>query len=348
MYDDEQVKEKSGGVRGGQSVFGKLKNFVFAKKPIAALLAATACFLIVFPTVFAVKNASAETTEIMLEINPSVLFITDKKGNVKSVKATNSDADVILSDEDILNELKGKPVSESVEIFIDNAARLGYIDLDSYENAVKITSAKDGKQTDEIVTATKKYFREKGVYSVVLKETVSVNSLAEKTGISVSGERNFKSAAKNLPELYGERNVTDMEQAYDDYIVSGLYNLVKNKISNIVDGAALILRMKVVNFEIKLYGRKGLLERGKQPVCARSCGKNGKSHCGIRRNNGRQTRYKKRVGLRQRYLRLLRTFRRHKQGDRSRRVSAKNDRVSRLFNNRYRQIQRIEIRRRSR
>ena len=245
------LKEKSG-ERGGQGFFDKLKNFVLAKKPIAALLAVTACFLIVFPTVFALKNASAETTEIMLDINPSVLFITDKKGNVKSVKAANSDADVILSDEDILNELKGKPVSESVEIFIDNAARLGYIDLDSDENAVKITSAKDGKQTDEIVTATKKYFREKGVYSVVLKETVSVNSLAEKTGLSVSGERDFKSAAKNLPELYGERNVTDMEQAYDDYIVSGLYNLVKNKISNIVDGAALILRMKVVNFEIKL------------------------------------------------------------------------------------------------
>lgn len=245
-----QVKQKS--EKNGQNIWDKLKNFALTKKPIAAALVVAVCFVIAFPTVFAVKNASAQTTEIMLEINPSALFITDKKGNVKSVKATNSDADVILSDEDILNDLKGKPVSESVEIFIDNAARLGYIDLDSDENAVKITSTKDGKQTDEIVTATKKYFREKGVYSIVLKETASVNSLAEKAGISASGERDFKSAAKNLPELYGERNVTDMEQAYDEYIVSGLYNLVKNKISNIVDGAALILRMKVVNFEIKI------------------------------------------------------------------------------------------------
>ena len=63
------LKEKSG-ERGGQGFFDKLKNFVLAKKPIAALLAVTACFLIVFPTVFAVKNASAETTEIMLDKIP--------------------------------------------------------------------------------------------------------------------------------------------------------------------------------------------------------------------------------------------------------------------------------------
>ena len=149
-----------------------------------------------------------------------------------------------------LGELRSRKVYDNfVELNLgkDEAVSIDENDFDS-----PVTSAKDGKQTDEIVTATKKYFREKGVYSVVLKETVSVNSLAEKTGLSVSGERDFKSAAKNLPELYGERNVTDMEQAYDDYIVSGLYNLVKNKISNIVNGAALILRMKVVNFEIKL------------------------------------------------------------------------------------------------
>lgn len=246
------VVTKQKNEKNKQNIFDKLKSFVPAKKPIAALLAVTACFLIVFPTVFAVKNASAKTTEIMLEINPSVLFITDKNGNVKGVKATDSDADVILSDEDIFNELTGKHVSESVEIFIDNAARLGYIDLDSDENAVKITSTENGEQIDEIVSAAKKYFLEKGVYSVVLKEITSVETLSEKTGVSASDEKDFKSAVKGLPELYGERNITDIEKAYNEYIVSGLYNLVKNKVSSIVDGAALIINMKVVNFEIKL------------------------------------------------------------------------------------------------
>lgn len=257
MLSDEvknaSVPAKHKNEKNGQNIWDKLKNFVLTKKPIAAALAVAVCFVIAFPTVFAVKNASAKTTEIMLEINPSALFIADKNGKVKSVKATNSDADVILSDEDILNELTGKPVSESVEIFIDNAARLGYINLESDENAVRITSSKDNKETDEVVAAAKKYFLGKGVYSVVLKETISAKELSEMAGVSASGEKDFKSAVKSLPELYGERNVTDIEKAYDEYIVSGLYNIVKNKITSIVNGAALIIRMKVVNFEIKLF-----------------------------------------------------------------------------------------------
>ncbi len=243
------VKQKS--EKNGQNIWDKLKNFVFTNKPIAAALAVAVCFIIAFPTVFAVKNASAQTTEIVLEINPSALFIADKNGKVKSVKATNSDADVILSDDDILNELTGKTISESVAIFIDNAAKLGYIDLDSDENAVKITTAKDDKETDEIVAAAKKYFLEKGVYSVVLKETATAEELSEMAGVSASGEKDFKAAVKNLPELYGERNITDIEKAYDEYIVSGLYNLVKNKVSSIVKGAELIVRMKIQNVEIK-------------------------------------------------------------------------------------------------
>ena len=250
------VPAKHKNEKNGQNIWDKLKNFVLTKKPIAAALAVAVCFVIAFPTVFAVKNASAKTTEIMLEINPSALFIADKNGKVKSVKATNSDADVILSDEDILNELTGKPVSESVEIFIDNAARLGYINLESDENAVRITSSKDNKETDEVVAAAKKYFLGKGVYSVVLKETISAKELSEMAGVSASGEKDFKSAVKSLPELYGERNVTDIEKAYDEYIVSGLYNIVKNKITSIVHGAALIIRMKVVNSAIKGFTGK--------------------------------------------------------------------------------------------
>ena len=52
------VKQKS--EKNGQNIWDKLKNFVFTNKPIAAALAVAVCFIIAFPTVFAVKNASAE------------------------------------------------------------------------------------------------------------------------------------------------------------------------------------------------------------------------------------------------------------------------------------------------
>ena len=114
------------------SFFGKL----FQKRAVAAALACAVCLCVAIPSVFAIMNVSnGEPCAVVLEINPGVLFLTDKKGNVTGVKSLNSDADVILVDEDVANELEGKPLAESAEIFIDYALKLGFFDYESDENA---------------------------------------------------------------------------------------------------------------------------------------------------------------------------------------------------------------------
>ena len=122
------------------SFFGKL----FQKRAVAAALACAVCLCVAIPSVFAIMNASnGEPCAVVLEINPEVLFLTDKKGKVTGVKSLNSDADVILADENAIDELEGKPLAESAEIFIDYALRLGFFDYESDENAIKFSAEKD-------------------------------------------------------------------------------------------------------------------------------------------------------------------------------------------------------------
>ena len=229
------------------SFFGKL----FQKRAVAAALACAVCLCVAIPSVFAIMNASnGEPCAVVLEINPEVLFLTDKKGKVTGVKSLNSDADVILADENAIDELEGKPLAESAEIFIDYALRLGFFDYESDENAIKFSAEKDLPFIEESVTAAENYFCKKGVYSVVLKDITSSETLSEKAGLTAAGDK-LGSSASNLSVLYGARDVSDLEKAYGDNVVAGLYDLVKNKLPNIVEAAKLLVGMQVKNIEIK-------------------------------------------------------------------------------------------------
>lgn len=234
------------------SFFGKL----FQKRAVAAALACAVCLCVAVPSVFAIMNASnGEPCAVVLEINPGVLFLTDKKGKVTGVKSLNSDADVILADENAIDELEGKPLAESAEIFIDYALRLGFFDYESDENAIKFSAEKDLPFIEESVTAVENYFCKKGVYSVVLKDITSSETLSEKAGLTATGDK-LGSSASNLSVLYGARDVSDLEKAYGDNVVAGLYDLVKNKLPNIVEAAKLLVGMQVKNIEIKTLTSK--------------------------------------------------------------------------------------------
>lgn len=237
---------------GVSSFFGKL----FQKRAVAAALACAVCLCVAVPSVFAIINASkGEPCAVVLEINPGVLFLTDKKGNVTGVKSINSDADVILADKNVIDELEGKPLAKSAEIFIDYALRLGFFDYESDENAIKFTAEKDLPFIEESVTAAENYFCEKGVYSAVIKDITSSETLSEKAGVTAAGNK-LGSSASNLSVLYGSRDVSDLKKAYDDNVVVGLYDLVKKKLPNIVEAAKLLVRMQIKNLEIMFWTAK--------------------------------------------------------------------------------------------
>lgn len=229
-------------------------NFLTPKRLVAFLTAFIALCIAVVPVAVMAKNSVASVScEVLLEINPSVLFVTDKNGVVTAVKSVNSDADVILYDSEFTSDLIGKPLSKGCELFIDKASRLGFVDFESKENAVKLTSQDETDFLKESKSGLEKYFCDKGVYSAVLTEISDVKSFADKIGISAYDKKSLKNQTEKMSVLYGERDVGDIEKAYNENVLTGLYGIVKSKVSTIIDGASLILKMKVKNLEIKAH-----------------------------------------------------------------------------------------------
>lgn len=76
-----------------------------------------------------------EYNYVQLEVNPRVEFIVDKKFKVVSYNPLNSDAEIILANENF----KGMDISSACEKYIDLCAKTGYIDVDGVDNAINLT-----------------------------------------------------------------------------------------------------------------------------------------------------------------------------------------------------------------
>lgn len=233
---------------------GFLSGFTFTRRMAAFLTIIVALCVAVIPSAIAISNYASVNaqSEVLLEVNPSALFITDKKGKITDVKSMNSDADVILCDDETVNSIRGSSLSEGTRIFIDRAARLGYIDFDNGKNTVKLTSDKPQSFIEESVETLRNYFCEKGIYSVVLSKNATVSELAGKLGVSASSKGTLHKQAGNLETLYGERT-DDIEKAHKENVLTALYEIVTERVSDILNGAELIIRMKLVNLEIKMH-----------------------------------------------------------------------------------------------
>ena len=154
-----------------------------------------------------------------LEINPRAVFTVDERGIVTAVIAGNEDADVILSGEKRKKELEGKPIEDAMEIFVDYAAKLGYLNLESGD-IIRVSACNEGENSAAIGNRLTSYFCNKGVYVAVLAERVSVQDFCTRIGnISASTVNNVVQTFESLPVLYTEReasgkSVTELQTIY--------------------------------------------------------------------------------------------------------------------------------------
>jgi len=82
------------------------------------------------------SSVSANDTYVTLDINPSVELIVTPKEKVIYANPLNEDAEVLLVD---LN-LVGLDLDVAIQMIIDTAIELGYIDVDSEETIVSVTA----------------------------------------------------------------------------------------------------------------------------------------------------------------------------------------------------------------
>ena len=172
---------------------------------VSACLAAVIAFCVSLPVLFPKNEPKDYSGAYFLEINPSAVFSVNQDGKISAVVAANSDADVILSEETRKQEIVGKSVEEGIQVFVDYAARLGYLDLNG-RDAVRVSSYGEGVLLGKIEAEVKGYFLEKGAYSVVVKQTLSDVEFCGRLGITQTGElQTLLQTLDELPTLYVKR-----------------------------------------------------------------------------------------------------------------------------------------------
>ena len=181
-------------------------------------------------------------TVFAVEINPAAAFVLDKNDKVKSVTAINSDADVILSSEENLNEIIGKSANQAVEKFVDIAAKYGYIDLSDFA-AVRITSC-GAKNFESLRASVERFLSGKGIPSVVFTQKVEEIEFCDIIGIEKEQGVKLVDTVKNSPVLYAERaaaekELNELKYEYKNYIE----NLIKDfneEVPSVIDLIALL------------------------------------------------------------------------------------------------------------
>jgi hypothetical protein len=111
---------------------------------------------------------------LCLEINPKAVFSVDKEGVVTGVVAMNQDADVILADETRINRMEGETAEQAMETFVDYAAKLGYLNLNT-QTAIRVSEYNNENASVRAEAVRQKleaYFVAKGSKILVVQDTL--------------------------------------------------------------------------------------------------------------------------------------------------------------------------------
>lgn len=114
-----------------------------------------------------------------VEINPRIEFIVDDEGNVESYLLKNEDAEIVAADLDF----EGMDAEEALELFLDTAVEMGYIDVDADDNAVFITTGSEDEDEEEGIRErmrgrAEEYFRAHAIGAAVIDEVLDEDLIA--------------------------------------------------------------------------------------------------------------------------------------------------------------------------
>ena len=166
-------------------LYSRLNGGIFMKK-FKPLLTVMALVAIVMTVVACTSSAYAEESYVTIDINPSVELIVNARERVVYVNALNEDAEVLLADLDLV----GMPVDEATDLIIETAIALGYIDVESTDTVVQVSSTSDSalgeKIRERVMAAVNNAFQNRGIYGRAEGKEFTEEFLAEAESYGVT------------------------------------------------------------------------------------------------------------------------------------------------------------------
>ncbi len=141
---------------------------------------------------------SDDTSLLAIDVNPAIEIILDEDDNVLSVALLNEDAEIALSDV----ELEGLPVDQAIDAINDALIETGYIDVDTDENIINITTSDEARR-DEMKEKMENSLNERGIGAAVFGGEMldEYYDLAEEYDIGVGRARLIARAVEIDGEL---------------------------------------------------------------------------------------------------------------------------------------------------
>lgn len=263
---DKNVTSDDFSIPLNENDFSKKKPFKFNYKFFGAIAAAIVLFG-VLAAIVAVNFGNPSVNDFyacVVEINPSVLFITDEDGVVKEVKSLNEDGDVIISDENNLSLLLGKDLKTALAIYADVAAKAGFIKVNEKNNAVKLSGyGMEAGYLKEVENSLRSSLSKNGIYSVVLSNIVEFSELKDLAGVKECEENKIEEVFSNLPSIFAQRGilektVDELQSLYKETVIAANgYDLIlkelKTNLTKLVRNADILLNIATNNLAITLH-----------------------------------------------------------------------------------------------
>lgn len=163
----------------------KNKGKIIALGVLVVVLIALIATLIVVTNNVEHKNKTANAT-VEMSVNPDVELVVNENNKVMSVNYKNVDAEIIFSE----SELVGKNIEQVAKMFVEQATKAGYIDVNTSGTTVTITVngkvEKEVKQIEEkVIAKINEYFDENGIIAgAVASVKEDVTAKAEELGVT--------------------------------------------------------------------------------------------------------------------------------------------------------------------
>lgn len=146
-----------------------------------------------------VKNG--DYSYVMLEVNPRVEFLADKHNNVVSVYAINDEARQLLAGE----QFDGMDIEDAVTKFVDLCVQANYIDVESNDNAVKLTTVSGFMQVLDVNVCKeiRSYFKDNQIKSVIVENQNDLEQYkkAKKQSVNVKKYSLIEAVCRFEPNL---------------------------------------------------------------------------------------------------------------------------------------------------
>lgn len=113
------------------------------KKTISILFIA----LVFTAAIFWIPKTAAADTYVTLDINPSVELIVTPRERVIYANALNEDGEVLLGELNLI----GLKLDVALQLIIDTAIELGFIDVDSEETLVEVSAISNNNQMGQMI-----------------------------------------------------------------------------------------------------------------------------------------------------------------------------------------------------